>query len=174
MYRAVSARCVAVRLRGIAVSLSGGFLIQVEGPVGTRFLLLITHEQPGFYTRQFRFGAHPASFFELFLAENAHAGLGDIDAVNQRFSCQVGVNQCRDDPQFVEGNQCGEKLDAVFHHQADRVTSFQSQRIERAGIAIRLGVQLVPGQGLILKSHRGVLGEAGCGGAPPWLRNSRW
>ena len=64
----------------------------------------------------------------MVLAFNSRQATRDVDAVNERLAAQVGVEQCCGDTQFVQCDQRGEKLDAVFHHQAHRVATHQTAR----------------------------------------------
>ena len=86
-------------------------------------------------------------------------GLDNVDAMLQRASGQIGVQQPGGDAEFVQTDQQGQELDPVFHHHADRIVPHQSLLFESVSVLIRQRIELGPVQFLALTHDGAVAAE---------------
>ena len=130
----------------------------VHGPVG-RNPAFLGHDEKVGALGEVEFALDLGDGVGQLAAEYALARRRDGDAVNQGTLTQVGVDEAGGDAEFVGGEQQGEKLDTVFHHDADRVAGGQAGAGEELGVAVRPGIEFSPRDLGVLGDHRHAVAE---------------
>ena len=147
-------------VRRVLVRLPRTGLAEVRRPVG-RLGVAVRHHVIVLALFEIEVHLHLLDGSRHFAAEHALLGFGDGNAVAERPSAQVGVDEAGRDADLVERDHDGQKVDAVLHHHAGHVAAPQAGRLQRSGVTVGAGVEVLPSDGLALANDGRQPADAG-------------